>query len=455
MATTKIWGIKGRIDRVIRYAANESKTWNGEYEAAAQFHRTDVKAESGIHAVLQYTADEMKTEKQFWVTGVNCSSDTQIACGQMRKSLSFAARDGYVCFHGYQSFKTGEVTPEEAHHIGVELAKKVWGNRFEVLVSTHLNTRTVHNHFVVAACSFVDQKRYYANQATYAELRRASDEICMEHGLSVIENPQRKKSVPFSERKAAEEGRYTVRGNIRRDIDYAISNNCTFKYFWRDLEHLDYTLEYRGKYLRIRPDSGTKFFRLDKLGDGYTEQDIKDRLQENFRNPSRREFAPFVPQKRPKATGLHALYLYYCYLLGELPKSRPNNKEMFEVMKEDLKKMEKYSKEADLLGNNHIETAEDLSKYTERISAEFKSLAAQRKKLRNTLRRMHSSEEMQPIKDNISVLSERMGKLRQNMKLCEDIAERSGVVECIVNTIEMPREKSWNRSKKIFKGIDI
>lgn len=445
MATTKIWGIKGRIDRVIRYAANESKTWNGAYESAAQLHKTDVKTESGIHAVLQYTADEMKTEKQVWVTGINCSSDTQVAKEQMQKSLSFAAREGYVCFHGYQSFKTGEVTPEEAHQIGIELAKKVWGNRFEVLVSTHLNTRTVHNHFVVAACSFVDRKRYHANQSTYAELRRASDEICYAHGLSVIENPQRKDSIPFSERKAAEEGRYTVRGSIRRDIDYAISKNSTFKYFWRDLECLGYTLEYRGKYLRIRPDSSTKFFRLDKLGDGYTEQDIKDRLQENFLNPSRRDFAPFVPQKRPKTKGLHALYLYYCYLLGELPKSRPDNKEMFEVMKEDLKKMERYSKEADLLGNNHIETAEDLSKYTERISAEFKSLATQRKKLRNTLRRMRNTEAMQPIKDTISDLSERMSKLRRDMKLCEDIAERSGVVESIVNTIEMPKEKQIQR----------
>lgn len=211
------------------------------------------------------------------------------------------------------------------------------------------------------------------------------------------------------------------------------------------MECLGYTLEYRGKYLRIRPDRGTKFFRLDKLGEGYTEQDIKDRLQENFLNPSRRDFAPFVPQKRPRATGLHALYLYYCYLLGELPKSRPNNKEMFEVMKEDLKKMEMYSKEADLLGGNHIETADDLSKYTERISAEFKSLAIERKKLRNTLRRMHDSQEMQPIKDKISGLSERMSKLRQNMKLCEDIAERSGVMESIVNTIEMPLEKGKSR----------
>lgn len=448
MATTKIWGIKGRIDRVIRYAANPNKTWNGEYEAAAQLHMVDRKNENGIEAVLQYTADEMKTEKQFWVTGINCSSDTKIAKEQMQKSLSFAAREGYVCFHGYQSFKTGEVSPEEAHQIGVELAKKVWGSRFEVLVSTHLNTRTVHNHFVVAACSFVDRKRYHANQTTYAELRRVSDEICLAHGLSVIEKPKRKNSVPLSERKAEEEGRYTIRGQIRRDIEYAISRNSTFKFFWRDLEQLGYTLEYRGKYLRIRPDNGSKFFRLDKLGEGYTEQDIKDSLRENFLNPSRRDFAPFVPQKRPKATGLHAVYLHYCYLLGELPKSRPDNREMLDTMKEDLKKMEKYSKEADLLGRNHIETAEQLSDYTERISAEFKNLAIERRKLRNSLRRMHDSEAMQPIKKKISDLSEQMGKLRKNMGLCEDIAERSSMVECIVNTIEIPKEKQRMEEKR-------
>ncbi len=441
MATTKIWGIKGRIDRVIRYAANPSKTWNGAYASAAQLHRTDVKTESGIHAVLQYTADEMKTEKQFWVTGVNCSSDTQVAKEQMQKSLSFAAREGYVCFHGYQSFKTGEVSPEEAHNIGIELAKKVWGSRFEVLVSTHVNTRTVHNHFVVAACSFVDQKRYHANQSTYVELRRASDEICIAHGLSVIENPQRKGSIPFSEIKSEQEGRYTVRGQIRRDIDLALSHNTTMRYFWRELERLGYTVEWRGKYLRIRPDSSPKFFRLDKLGEGYTEEDIKRRLDENFRKPSLLDVQPFMPPKRPKVIGLYALYIHYCYLLKALPKSRPDNRELYAVMRDDLKKMERYSKEADLLGRNHIETDTDLSAYTGQISAKFKSLAIERQKLRNTLRRMRDTETMQPIKDQISDLSEQMAKFRKEMKLCEDIAERSGVVECIVNTVELPHEK--------------
>ena len=108
--------------------------------------------------------------------------------------------------------------------------------------------------------------------------------------------------------------------------------------------------------------------------------------------------------------------------------------------------MEQYSRQADLLGRNHIETDRDLSVYTAQLSAAFKRLAIERKKFRNVLRRMRDSQTMQPMKDQISDISDRMAKLRKEMKLCEDIAKRCSAVECIVNTIEMP-DKARNREK--------
>jgi hypothetical protein len=97
-----------------------------------------------------------------------------------------------------------------------------------------------------------------------------------------------------------------------------------------------------------------------------------------------------------------------------------------------------YSEEAKLLGKYNINTAEELSLFTEGLSNKFKELAYKRAKLRNKLRRMHDTETMQPIKDEISELSSQMSDLRKQMKLCEDIAARSGVVEAVVNTIHIP-----------------
>lgn len=133
---------------------------------------------------------------------------------------------------------------------------------------------------------------------------------------------------------------------------------------------------------------------------------------------------------------------------------------------EDLTKREaddclwvkRYSEEAKLLAANDIVTAEDLRHFTENIGTRFKSLAYERAKQRNRLRRMHDSAAMQPTKEIIYDLTAQMAELRRQMKLCEDIAERCGVVEMVVNEIErgqIAEKKKSAEKKKCEKGIDI
>ena len=93
-----------------------------------------------------------------------------------------------VCYHGFQSFKHGEVTPEQAHEVGVKLAERMWGDRFQVIVATHLNTDCLHNHFVVNAVSFADGMHYHDNKANLRLLRQRSDELCREYALSRARN---------------------------------------------------------------------------------------------------------------------------------------------------------------------------------------------------------------------------------------------------------------------------
>ena len=445
MAVTAIWSIKGKVESVMQYTANPEKTWSGNYGQAAQFHT--------LENVMQYTANEMKTEEQLYVSGVNCSSNPDESTRQFYKTKkAWNKEGGIVCFHGYQSFRKGEVTPEVAHKVGVELAKRMWGDRFEVLVSTHLNTGTLHNHFCLNSVSYVDGLRYYDQKATYAKMRQISDEICREFGLSVIDNPSSKRR-HISEIIAEKEGKPTERGNIRRDIDIAIECNTSAKYFYRTMENFGYVFERRGSFLRIRPDSGKKWFRLDKLGEGYTEEDIADRLEENFYTNRRKFFQPYRPQAFEKPKGLYALYIYYCYLLGALPETKSQSKAAYDVMREDRKKLQKYSAQADLMGKYGIDTVEDLHAFTESLNAKHKALAIERTKLRNKLRRMHEPEQMQPIKAEIGRLTDEMSKVRRDMRTCLDIAERHGVVEYVVNTIFAPeqRENENQRRKEKVK----
>ena len=440
MAVTAIWDVKDELDSVIRYVAKPSKTWNGQYDRAAEYH--------ALENVLQYTADQMKTEKQFYVSGINCEENPDRAKEQFEKTKrNWDKEGGIVCFHGYQSFAPGEVTPEIAHAIGIELAKRLWGDRFEVLVTTHLNTKAVHNHFCLNSVSFADGLRYYDQKATYKKMREVSDALCREWGLSVIEPKGRGRHI--GEIKDEENGKPTIRGQIKADIDQAIQENYSWRTFCKALGELGYVTEWRGSFFRIRPDQGKKFFRFDRLGEGYSVEDIRSRLNENYYQLHRHEEEPFVPPKRDRAKGLYALFLHYQYLLGHLPKSRPpNDPEAYAQMKADRKRLQQYSDAAKLLGKYQIFTAEQLRNHTEKISEQFKDLAIQRKKLQNRLKRMHDSEQMQPIKDQVAALTERMAGLRREMKICTNVAEWSDAVEVIVNRIEHPIQEQAEKQQE-------
>ena len=178
MATTKIWKIQKRLDHVIDYATNEEKT-----RKKSNQYRMD-KFDS-IRQVMTYATNPDKTEKQFYTTGINCEVKDAVKQMQLVKMI-YGKENGILAFHAYQSFDEGEVTPEIAHQIGVKLAIEMWGDRFQVVVSTHLNTEHLHNHFVINSVSFKDGKKYYSNLTNTALLRKTSDEICEEYGLSVF-----------------------------------------------------------------------------------------------------------------------------------------------------------------------------------------------------------------------------------------------------------------------------
>lgn len=131
----------------------------------------------------------------------------------------FGKTGGTLAHHACQSFRPDELTPKECHVIGVKLARKMWGDRYEVIVSTHLNTNCLHNHFVINSVSFMDGKKYNERKTEYQRLRDTSDTLCREYHLSVIENPSKRKRNQglYQAEKQGELTRYAL---YRSDINF-------------------------------------------------------------------------------------------------------------------------------------------------------------------------------------------------------------------------------------------
>ena len=134
MAVSKIWKVTVRLSQVIDYALNPEKT------AASNYTPEQYQA---LSDVLQYAKDEEKTEREFFVDGINCNPST--ARDQfITVKEQYGKEDGIQAYHGYLSFKEEDISPDLAQKIGMEFANRVRGKRFQVVVTTHLNTKHLH-----------------------------------------------------------------------------------------------------------------------------------------------------------------------------------------------------------------------------------------------------------------------------------------------------------------------
>ena len=181
MATTSLWHIKGRLSDLIAYVENPEKTVPSGTE--------------DFFNVFSYIQNQKKTADGSFVTAINCLKQTALRQMILTKQR-YGKEDKYIAWHGYQSFKPGEVTPERCHEIGVKLAKEMWGGQFQVIVTTHLDKGHLHNHFCFNSVSFRDGRKYNYSKAEQRRLRDISDRLCREYGLSVIEHGRKAPSRP-------------------------------------------------------------------------------------------------------------------------------------------------------------------------------------------------------------------------------------------------------------------
>lgn len=463
MAVTSIWRVNGWLGKVVIYVENPNKTTNpGFFKSEAQ----SPECSQGLDDVIAYAVNSRKTEQhredsdilERFVSGVNCHPATARA-EMLAVKKRFGKEDGTIAYHGYQSFAPGEATPEIAHKIGMELAQRLWGNRYQVVVATHLDKANhLHNHFVLNTVSFVDGKKYFRSAKDYHELQATSDALCREYGLSVIENPQPGKSKHYGEWRAEQEQRPTWRGLVRSDIDDAIRQSVTERQFFDALHRKGYEIKV-GKDISVRPPGKERFIRLARnFGEDYTLEGIRRRILDQTRAVRPLPESVSKPthyrlsgnwQSRKKVTGFRALYFYYCYLLGVFPrKKQQNQKRLHFLLREDLIKLDAVTQEARLLAANRIDTAQQLSSYQSGLESRIESVTFQRKQLYRKLRTvaMKSDEAASAkISTAITALSKELCQLRREVKLCSDIALRSGVLPERIQEARKTQGKERNK----------
>jgi len=433
MAITKIIAIRDRLDKRINYAVNGEKTT--------------------LDAGITYATNPEKTEQHFFTSALNCEScETAYAEMQVTKRR-FGKLGGVVGYHFIQSFTPGEVTPEQAHRIGVEFAERLFGKRYEAVIGTHLDKAHLHNHVVVNSVSFVDGKKYHSSPGSYYfEVRSTSDILCRENDLSVIA-PQGK-GKHYAEWKAENTGKPTIRSIIRADIDRIIGEAYTYETFLMLLRQEGYVVRNAPsrKYVTVLPPGGKRAIRLDSLGDGYTEQDIRRRLAtqregstlatHTFTHTGRRYR---IKGRRPTGTqrkikGFQALYLRYLYLLRGTHRKKHFRRVPFSV-RQEVVQLERYERQFLYLWSNHITTAEELANRTGELECEIEAGVIQRKPLYQKRRRATDEESKARCSAEIERQTASLREKRRELALCRRILEDVPLVSRQVQQAEAERRE--------------
>ena len=422
-----VWKIDNNLGQVIKYTTDKEKT--------------DLDNYSDLEKSLEYIKDEFKTEDKLFVSGINCSPDTALK-DMVRVKNQFNRKQGVLGFHAYQSFKEGEVTPEQAHQIGIQLAKEMWGDRFQVVVSTHLNTNHYHNHFVINSISFVDGKKYYNNRTTYAELRRLNDCICKENGLSYLQEKKTKSGINYLNYQNKNVQYTNYYKTAKDDLDIAISISHNYNEFITILKSMKYEVINRSGKLSIRGEKYKRNIRIERyFGEDYSIENIKKQIQgtylptkKNYYKRSKKIDNYFSSLLKPKYNSFYGMYIRYCNILNIYPEYMQKNS-ISASMKEDIKKLDEISNQMILLANNQIETEEQFFSFYNELKNELIAVKGEREELWRLYRKDKNIDKNE-IKEKIDKLSSKIVQINDDINLCKKIESKKENIKEDIKKIE-------------------
>lgn len=462
MAVTSLWRIKWTVNKVINYAENPVKT-----TVFGENSDTDLDTKSPenvLNIVMNYAQRDSATEIKKLVSGINCNPENADK-EMMQVKKFFAKTDGTVAYHGYQSFSENEVDAETAHQIGCELARKLWGERYQVVVATHIDKQShIHNHFVINTVSFVDGKKFHRTNSDYKEMQKVSDELCEKYGLNVIYHPKSSKK-SYVEYKAEKSGNFTKSEIIRRDIDECLMTATTQRQFYEDMKLLGYTFDFSHKYTTISHPSFEKPRRLKTLGADYVPTAIKERVASNWR----RRVLVYPDQDKPEILffdgdknnnlvfqNYQSVYVHFVYGLNIVKDREYYNRELQRWLADDLIKFDKRVEEQNFLLDNNLFTEDDICDFKENLLKEFSELTDTRRIYRNELKKSIRAEDepkQLKLKSDISNTTGRLSIIRKQLKICNRIMDNEPRIEGRLKNIRDLCDRDLQPNPQVAKTI--
>ena len=410
-----------------------------------------------LDTIIKYIMNGEKTEKMMYVSGVNCKPDTAIYEMQDTKKR-FGKEDGIISYHLIQSFDGKEVSPKKCHELGLQYAKELFGDDFQFVVATHLNTDNVHNHIVINSVSFKSGNKFYSNRETKDFIRMTSDFICRENGLSVIKTPWKNKGYY---KLYAKNNPYMQL--VKKDIDEAIAISNSYKGFISKLEAKGYYVsENEDTGLIIERNNSYQVVRPQELfGDNYSKEKIKYRIENKIYARA------FIPKKKYKMSieeynkfkqkqrqhqlrELPALYILICLLLkiDPLPdkiKIKDYKVPITKEMKISLKHLESLNQQTILLAENKINNLEELKSYRYNLEEKLRILKGKRENLWRKRKKETNPEIKEKITHEIGNLKALINKANKDIVNCYEIENRTILLK---NQLEIEKSKEVVKDKK-------
>lgn len=362
---------------------------------------------------IEYICNGDKTDEMKFVSGINCPTNSEQAydffCRNFerhsgerfyKKSLDENSKKEKIRLHHYiQSFSPDEnINPEQAHEIGKEWAKKVFGDNFQVIVSTHIDKNHIHNHFAVSPYSLYGE-RWSDNMTTLNRCRKISDEICKEYGIGIIENPKSHNTMKYNEWLACQSG-MSWKQNLREEIDkFVVSPDVkSLDDLIRRLEVKGYDVK-KGKYLTIKSKTMERGIRTIRLGDGYTIPELVYRIQNKDK-----EISDVAISKLNGEAKMYALYLRQMQI-------QVYHKKSTKVTYKDLTDS---SNLLTYIVKNNITSEEDFAQRLNDLNDKYRNVYNECRSIQSRILKSDTTEEKTRLQDKLDVLSIREQELKNS-----------------------------------------
>lgn len=384
---------------------------------------------SNLQAVINYGKNGDKTDNGILVSSINCY--VQTAYEEMSLTKKFFHKENKTLgYHIIQSFKGNEVTPEKANKIGQELAEELWGEKYQVIICTHINKENVHNHMILNSVSFVDGKKYHNSNEEIALMRDISDRLCFKYGLSIVETEKAKQEKVFRDKRIDNFNRSNQKmQKIRNDIDEAIKSVKKYSDFKFVLSAKGYEIYDKGKYFSVKSPYFSRKIRLKRaFGESYSLDSIKERIYykikeklpiANFRKKYYKKvyMGPKINEYLLKTSSFYRLYVHYLYKFGKLP-AKNEYKELTPAYFKQKKENERIFEELNFLARNNFKSIHDIQDYQIFCKNKLPELKSQRENLWRKYNKTTDETQKVEIKTQINLLSEKITTINNYTNIC-------------------------------------